>query len=192
VTLAHLGRIPEAADDGRRALALARQLGDPGAEVLALVNLSIAAWYAGDRDGAIGLARQAVHIQDGIPGSLARGSSYILTIVLIEADDLAAAERICVPALARSRDVGDLQNQARLLAQMAILDLHAGRTDAAAAHLAEQLLIAMQADGRVDLLNGLDCCGYLCAAIRLLHHPRALPALSGESMTLTRTTHLPN
>ena len=46
VTLANLGRISEAVDDGRRSLALARQLGDPGAEVLALVNLSIAAWYA--------------------------------------------------------------------------------------------------------------------------------------------------
>ena len=166
VTLANLGRISEAVDDGRRSLALARQLGDPGAEVLALVNLSIAAWYAGDRDGAIRLARQAEQIQADIPGLLARGCSHILAMVLIEAGDRAAAERICMPALAWSRDVGDLQNQARLLARMAILDLRAGRIDAAAAHLQEELKIATQADGRIDLLNGLDCCGYLCATTR--------------------------
>ena len=87
-------------------------------------------------------------------------------MVLIEAGDRAAAERICMPALAWSRDVGDLQNQARLLARMAILDLRAGRIDAAAAHLQEELKIATQADGRIDLLNGLDCCGYLCATTR--------------------------
>jgi tetratricopeptide (TPR) repeat protein len=140
-TLANLGRIPEAVDDGRRSLVLARQLGDHGAEALALVNLSMAAWYAGDRDGAIRLARQAEQIQADIPGSLARGCSYILTIVLLEAGDLAAAERICVPALARSRDVGDLQSQARLLAKMAILDLRAGRTDA---QIAAQLHLSVR------------------------------------------------
>jgi non-specific serine/threonine protein kinase len=170
--LAHLGRIPEAVDDGRRALALARQLGDPGAEMLALVNLSFAAWYAHDRDGAIRLARQAEQIQADIPGRLAGARSNALTIMLIEAGDLAAAERICVPALARSREVGDLQSQARLLANMAILDLRAGRADAATARLREELQIAMQADGRIDLLNGLDCCGYLCAATQ--RHAEAL------------------
>jgi predicted ATPase/DNA-binding CsgD family transcriptional regulator len=164
--LAHLGRIPEAVDDGRRALALARELGIPGAEVMALVNLGIAAWYAGDRDGAIRLARQAGQIEADIPGALARSCSNTLTIMLIEADDLAAAERICVPALARSRDADDLRNQATLLANMAILDLRAGRTDDAAAHLREELQIGTQTGDRIHQLNGLDCCGYLCAATR--------------------------
>ena len=47
---------------------------------------------------------------------------------------------------------------------MAILDLRAGRTEDAAAHLREALQIAARTGGRLELLNGLDCCGYLCAA----------------------------
>ena len=40
VALSNLGRIAEAADDGRRSLALARELGYPAGEALALVDLS--------------------------------------------------------------------------------------------------------------------------------------------------------
>ena len=87
-----------------------------------------------------------------------------MTTVLTEAGDLAAAERSCAAGLARSRDAGDLRNLASLLTQMAILDLQAGRVEDAAAHLREALQIAARTGGRVELLNGLDCCGYLCAA----------------------------
>ena len=41
--LANLGRIAEAADDGRRSLALARELGYPAGEALALERLAVAA-----------------------------------------------------------------------------------------------------------------------------------------------------
>ena len=47
---------------------------------------------------------------------------------------------------------------------MAVLDLQAGRTEDATAHLHEQLQIAMQTGLRLDLLVGLDGCGYLCAS----------------------------
>ena len=43
-----MGRTAEAAGDARRALALARQTGDPVQELLALVDLSFDADYAGD------------------------------------------------------------------------------------------------------------------------------------------------
>ena len=43
----------------RRALALARELGYPAGEALALGTSAIAALYAGDLDGAVQLARQA-------------------------------------------------------------------------------------------------------------------------------------
>ena len=110
------------------------------------------------------LARQAEQIPADIPGWIARLCSYVLTDVLTEAGDLAAAERICAAGLARSRDAGDLQNLAGLLTQMAILDLQAGRVEDAAAHLREALQIAVRTGGWAELLNGLDCCGYLCAA----------------------------
>jgi DNA-binding CsgD family transcriptional regulator len=46
---------------------------------------------------------------------------------------------------------------------MTILDLRAGRIEEAAARLREGLQIALRFGSRNDLLNGLDCCGYLCA-----------------------------
>jgi DNA-binding CsgD family transcriptional regulator len=87
-----------------------------------------------------------------------------LTKVLTDAGDLAAADRTCAAGLARSRDAGDLQNQARLLAQKASLDLQAGLFDDAAAQLREALQIAVRGGGWISVLNGLECCGYLCAA----------------------------
>ena len=47
---------------------------------------------------------------------------------------------------------------------MATLDLRAARIQDAAAHLRESLQIAARTGGRFELQNGLDCCGYLCAA----------------------------
>ena len=41
--LTNLGRVAEAAEDGRRALALARELGYPAGEALALADLGLAA-----------------------------------------------------------------------------------------------------------------------------------------------------
>ena len=67
-----MGRAAEAAGDARRALALAREIGDPVGELLALVELSLGADYAGDHDEAVRLARQAGQIAAGIPGALAR------------------------------------------------------------------------------------------------------------------------
>ena len=91
----NLSRIPEAVDDGRRALAVSRELGYPVGEVWALGWLSFAASMARDHHGAVQLARQAEQITVGVPGSMARVCSYVLTRVLLAAGDLAAAERVC-------------------------------------------------------------------------------------------------
>src|SRR6185312_13956088 len=66
--LSNLGRVPEAAAISRRALAMARELGYPFGQAFATNALAIAALYAGDRDDAAQLARQALQIPD-IPGS---------------------------------------------------------------------------------------------------------------------------
>ena len=47
---------------------------------------------------------------------------------------------------------------------MATLDLQAGRLEDAAAHLREALQIALRTGSCSELINGLDFCGYLCAA----------------------------
>jgi DNA-binding CsgD family transcriptional regulator len=162
-----MGRAAEAADDARRALALARQIGDPVGELQALVDLSFDAHYAGHHDQAVRLARRAGQITAGIPGSLARTGSRVLTIVLAEAGELAAAETVGEAALARARAAGDLWNQVGLLQRIVDLDLRAGRTGDAAAHLREGLHIAARTGSWFDwfdLLWGLSQCGSLCAA----------------------------
>ena len=88
----------------------------------------------------------------------------MLTIVLADAGDLAEAERVGAAGLARARDAGDLWNQALLLPRIVDLDLRAGRTGDAAAHLREGLHLAVRTGSWFELLTGLSQCGELCAA----------------------------
>ena len=164
VALLNLGRISEAAQDGRRALAVARELGFAAGEVNALGALSVAAVDAGDLDGAVQLARQAGQVPGDIPGWVARTRSIYLTIALTETGDLTAAQHACAAGLARSRDAADQGSIADLLTRMAMLDLMAGRTQDATAHMREALQIAVRADMALYVDNALDCCGFLCAA----------------------------
>ena len=159
-----MGRAVEAAGDARRSLALALEIGDPAGEVRALLDLSLGAHYDGDHDEAVRLARQAGQITAGIPGRLARTCSAVLTIVLAGAGDLAEAERAGTACLARVRDAGDLFNQVLLLPRIVDLDLQAGRTGDAAAHLREGLHLAVRTGSWFELQLGLSQCGDLCAA----------------------------
>jgi non-specific serine/threonine protein kinase len=163
VTLLSMGRLSEAAGDVRRALDLARQGDVPVAEAQALAILGLAACVAGDREGAVQMARQAERITIGRSGPMARVCSHLLTTVLIEADDAGAAERICRAGLDGARNASDLWSLGNLLEKMVVLDLNSGRIDAAAAHLREGLEIALRTGARARLLQDLDCCGYLCS-----------------------------
>jgi predicted ATPase/DNA-binding CsgD family transcriptional regulator len=163
MALVDLGRAAEAAGDARRALAVARESRDRAAELYALGVLSAAARNGGDLETAVQSARQAAQITDGVPGSHVRWSGYVLTGTLIMAGDLAAADEVCGPALAQSRDAGHVTNQWMLLPYMATVDLHAGRAQDAAAHLREGLQSALRAGIRSILPQFLGCCGYLCA-----------------------------
>jgi predicted ATPase/DNA-binding CsgD family transcriptional regulator len=162
--LRSMGQIGEAVDDASRALAIAQRLAYPVGKLLALAALSLAALYVGDYDDAVRLARLAAQITAGIPGSLARRCSHYLTVALIEAGDLADAERVSAAGLARAREAGDLWNQGALLPRMVDLDLRARRVKDAAAHLQEALQLAVRTGNRIDLLGGLYQCGNLCAA----------------------------
>jgi predicted ATPase/DNA-binding CsgD family transcriptional regulator len=163
--LRNLGRLPEAGDDARRALTLARELDYPAGEALALVDLSFAAQYAGDFEGALAWAQQAQRIDPaGIPGWAVRWCIAAATLALLETGEVAAARRSCAEGLARARDVGDLQDQADFLFFMALLDLQAGRMPEAGSYLREAVRLAVQTSGRLRLIDCLDCCGHLCAA----------------------------
>jgi DNA-binding CsgD family transcriptional regulator/tetratricopeptide (TPR) repeat protein len=157
-----LGQVPEAAEDARRALAVAREVGYPVQEVLALLALAGAAAAAGDAGEAVRLARQADQVPGDIPPSLTRSCHWVLTEALIQAGDFAAAEPVCAAAVDRARDAGDLRNLPDLLYRMVLLDLRAGRAGDAAAHLREAVQLALRT-GTWHPYH-LDYCGYLCAA----------------------------
>ena len=163
-TLEHMGRLAEAAAEARTSLALAREIGDPAGEALALLLLGLVSWFADDVDDALQAYRQVGQIPADIPGWIARTCSELLAIALAEAGDLAAAERACADALARSREAGDLQSLPTLLDTMARLDLQAGRVQDAAAHLHEALQIIVRTGSWHGLISVLSRCGYLCAA----------------------------
>jgi DNA-binding CsgD family transcriptional regulator len=161
--LRELDPIAEAAEDARSALAMAREIGYPGGEVTALVELSQAAAIADDLGRAVRLARQAEQITADIPGRIDRFRSASLTSVLIAAGDLGVAESACEAGLARSRAAGSLVNVAHLLILMVFLDVQAGRVEAAAVRLREALRIVVRVGDWYELQNGLDGCGHLCA-----------------------------
>ncbi len=162
-TLLATGRIAEAAGDARHSLAVARQGDDPLAEALALAVLGLIACVAGDRIGAVQPARRAEQIMAGRVGPAARVCGHMLTTVLIEAGEPAAAQQVCVDGLAGARDAGDLWSLGNFLEKMVVLDLWSERYDDAAAHLREGLQTALRIGSRARLLDDLDCCGYLCA-----------------------------
>jgi serine/threonine-protein kinase PknK len=162
--LANLGRIAEAIEDGRGALAAARELGYPAGEVLALVGLAVATVHADDIDGALRLIRQAEQIRADIPGWLARERNNMLTKIMIAAGDLTGAMRSCMAGLTQARDDGDPRSHASLLEHMVNLDLSAGRFAEARENLRESLQIAAQTGGEIQVLNCLDRSGHVCAA----------------------------
>jgi predicted ATPase/DNA-binding CsgD family transcriptional regulator len=164
LTLLNRGQAAEAQQAAVRTLDLARELSYPAGESLALIGLCIATALQGDLDDAVRLARRAEQDSREVPGWILRARSNALTGVLIAAGDFESATRICSAGIGRSREVHDLLNLAPLLTKMAQLDLQAGRLPDAAACLHEALEINLQAGGRGDVLNDLDCCGYLCTA----------------------------
>jgi non-specific serine/threonine protein kinase len=157
-----LGQAPEAAEDARRALAVVRELGYPDGQMLALGSLALAAAAAGDAGEAVRLARQADQVPGDIPPSLARSFRMVLTEMLIEIGDFAAAEPASAAVLAACRDAGDLRNLPETLYRMALLDLRAGRAGDAAAHLREAIRLALRTGAWGPWY--LDACGHLCAS----------------------------
>jgi tetratricopeptide (TPR) repeat protein len=161
--LATFGRVPDALECGRRALAMARELAYPSGQVWATISLCEATERAGNLDDALRLIRQAAQIP-GVSGTLTRVCGFMLAGVLMEMGDLAPAEQACAAALAQARDAGDTYSLYDALRLMGYLDLAAGRTGDAAAHLREAAHFALTGGSWVTVLNVLQACGHLCAA----------------------------
>jgi predicted ATPase/DNA-binding CsgD family transcriptional regulator len=163
-TLLSTGRLAEGAEDGRRSLAMARELGYPAGEGAALRMLAIAAFSSGDNERGVQLIRRQQVIA-GVPGSIARAGSAVMIAALIESGDLAAAGTAGAAALAQCRDAGDLLNLPYMLGVMADLDVRVGHFQDAAAHLRDGLQIAVRAGDLWDVAaSGLFFCASLCTA----------------------------
>jgi predicted ATPase/class 3 adenylate cyclase/DNA-binding CsgD family transcriptional regulator len=160
----NIGRLAEGTEDGRHALAMARELGYLAGEGMALQVLAIAAQFSGDHDGAVELIGQQQLIT-GMPGTIARSGYEVITSVLTDAGDLAGADSACAAALAWCRESGDLFEGPWFLMAMAELDVQAGRFQDAAALLREGLQIALRAGDLWNVAgNGLWNCALLCTA----------------------------
>jgi predicted ATPase/class 3 adenylate cyclase/DNA-binding CsgD family transcriptional regulator len=165
IVQSHLGTLPGAAADARRALEMARELGYPAGEALALAVLGIAAYDVGSPQEALAWQIQVDQIApEHLPGWIVRNSKTLMTGFLIETGELAAARRTCADGLALCREAGDLTEQNALLTQLAILDRLAGDLASAATHLRESLETAARIGDQADLLNCVHECGHLCAA----------------------------
>ena len=166
----NLGEDPATVDDGGRALALARELGDPASERHALTALSLIAYYASDAAGGAdqtqvrdwaGQAKEL--LPSGGPAYQGRWCHYILATVLTETRALDDARRVSAAGLILTRQADDLVNLVGLLFTMAILERLAGNLAEAKAHLAEGTGIAARNGDHVNLTNLIEECGSLCA-----------------------------
>jgi predicted ATPase/DNA-binding CsgD family transcriptional regulator len=161
----NLGDVPGAVDDARRALALARELGDAASELLALAALSATAYYAGDAAEALDWTQLAQELLPlDIPGDVARWCHYVVALVLTKIGELDSARRVCAAGLARSRQVDDLTNLVPLLEVMADLERLAGNPAAAGVYLREAVAVAARIGHSLALASLIEHCGHLCAA----------------------------
>jgi predicted ATPase/DNA-binding CsgD family transcriptional regulator len=155
-------RSDEAVENARSALVMAREIGYPAGEVLALSNLSQAAMIADDVDRAVRLAREAEQLTVGGSGRAVESRSNTSASVLTATGDLAAAESVCVAGIVRCRAAHNLPDLARMLNRMVSLELELGRVQDARPHLREALQILIRNGSWFELINSLECCGCLC------------------------------
>jgi predicted ATPase/DNA-binding CsgD family transcriptional regulator len=164
-SLRNLLRLPEAFEEARRALGLARSLSYRAGEARALAELSVTSYYGGDAEDALRWARQAQQIDAAeIPGPLVRRRDVILTLALSLAGEEDAARQSCAQGLARAREADDLPHRADFACFMAELDRQSGHLTQAGAHIRESLGLAAQTGNPLRLIECLDACGHLCAA----------------------------
>jgi DNA-binding CsgD family transcriptional regulator/tetratricopeptide (TPR) repeat protein len=190
-TLRNTGQTPEAAQEARRALTMARDLGDAPGEANALYNLAVVANYTGDYQAQLAWLRQAQRIDPArVPPVVARRNGINLAICLMEMGDLGPAQPLFCEVLASAREAGDADLQAECLTRMAGLELRAGRPFEAMARLREALGLAAQA-GSVPLLMCLDVCGHLCAQTGRRSEALTLWAAWTARMHQTRLPALP-
>ena len=163
--LVYLGQLPQAAEEGRQALSMARELHDREGEAYALVWLGLAAIYARDLKASLAWLRQVQRLDQGIiPGWVLRECALLMAITLTEVGEATDAQRYCADALAMAQQAGSVLDQGELLRIMADLDILTDQLPEAREHLREAIDVCSRTGYSVVLPDCLDSCGYLCAA----------------------------
>ena len=164
-TLRNLGRLAEAAADAHRALDLARQIGYPAGEVLALMQLSNAAHYADNAPETLKwaqLAQQADLAQ--VPGWVARRYILYWALAMNDVGQGALGQQSCTDMLTTAEAAGDLGDQADLHETIVYIALHTGQIAGVGEHLHKAIALALRTSNPLRLIDCLDNCAHLCAA----------------------------
>jgi predicted ATPase/DNA-binding CsgD family transcriptional regulator len=160
------GQLAVAAEDARRALALAHEAGYLGGEAQALTVLCYTAHYTGAEAAALDWARQAEEsLGADVPGYVTRWCRLGLALVLTEAGELDSARRVCGDSLARSREMGDLADLTNQLMAYAHLERLSGNQKDARGYLHEAVEVAASIGDHISLRNCIEECGYLCTSM---------------------------
>jgi predicted ATPase/DNA-binding CsgD family transcriptional regulator len=168
--LRNMGRLPEAAEDARTALELARQIRYAAGEADSLLQLSYISMYADEPEDAVKWATQAQRVpSDQIPDWRVRKVQGVLPWALVVGGRLdrlttGQLEAQCAQVLALARSAGDLGDQADTHYLLAMLAMKTGRLAMAGASLRAAAALATQADFTVRLIDILDDTGHLCVA----------------------------
>jgi predicted ATPase/DNA-binding CsgD family transcriptional regulator len=162
--LRNLNRSKESLENTQRALALARDLGYPTGEVMALLELGGVAYYEDDPATALSWTRQAQAIdQSELSGWLTRRCVDLLTNIMCHAGD-PAADQSCADLLARARRAGDMHSLATALQVRHALDRQAGHIASARTHLQQTIELTERIGDQLRLILCVEDCGFLCAA----------------------------
>jgi predicted ATPase/DNA-binding CsgD family transcriptional regulator len=164
-TLRNLGRLAEAVDDAHRALGLARQIGYPAGEVLALMQLSNAAHYADNAQQALKWAQEAQRIDpERLSGWVARRYTLYWALAMNDVGQGSEAQRSCAEMLTTAEAAGDLSDQADFHETIVYLARHTGHMPGVGDHLRKAIGLALRTNNPLRLIDCLDNCGHLCAA----------------------------
>jgi predicted ATPase/class 3 adenylate cyclase len=140
-----------AAELGRQAFELARELSDDMGTAEALALLADVAWFEGDQASGPTLAQRAVLTvpPDGDPWTVGWVTSELAWWLSYPRDDpmpsdVTRARRLCLENLERFRRLGDQQMVSQTLTTLANAEIHAGRPEIACAHYQEALAADIQ------------------------------------------------
>jgi predicted ATPase/DNA-binding CsgD family transcriptional regulator len=157
--------LEQATSDANAALPLARQMGYPTGEAMALFELSVISSYEDDGEQALEWARQAQRIdRASMPGWRARVIEGLLPWTLEASGHLEGTAELLAETLAHARTAGDPRDQAEAHFMLAVVARKTGRLADAPPHLRQAAQLAAYTGYRMRVIETVEEAGYWCAA----------------------------